>query len=122
MNQQEQRKPPKRLAKSGKAFWDAISSAVDLDKRDEAFLIEACRCADRLDALDGAIRKVGPLLPDGRPHPALAEARQQQQTLARLIVALRLPADLTEPESRPQRRGVRGAYRPRLSVVEGVFE
>jgi hypothetical protein len=72
---------------------------------------------DRLDAIDRRLRRAGLALPDGRPNPLLGEGRLQQQTLARLVVALGLPSDLSEPERRPQRRGVRGAYRPRLSVV-----
>jgi len=119
LNQQEVRKPPTGLAKSGKRLWAAVSSALSLDERDEALLIEAARVADRLSALDAVLRRDGLLLPDKRPHPALAEARQQQLTLARLIVAMRLPEDLSEPLSRrPQRRGVRGSYYPREGGTE----
>ena len=111
-------KPPKGLRKGGLALWSAIANALSLDERDEALLVEASRVRDRLDALDRLIRRRGLALPDGRPNPLLAEARQQQITLARLVVAMRLPADLAEPERRPQRRGVRGVYHPRLSLVE----
>jgi len=109
---------PKGLRKPGEALWTAINSAVALDRRDEVLLLEASRVADRLAGLDRLIRRGGLALPDGRPNPLLAEARQQQITLARLITALQLPADLTEPERRPQRRGVRGVYNPRISLVE----
>ena len=113
-------KPPNGLQHGGRRLWLAVADALALDERDMALLGEAARCRDRLDLLDEAIRVSGMLLPDGRTHPALAEARQQQQTLARLIVAMRLPEDLADPSStRPQRRGVRGAYNPRhLRVIE----
>ncbi len=103
--------PPKGLKRSGKELWLAVNEALDLDAHEAAILLEACRTADRLDALDTAIRKRGPVLPDGRPLPALGEARQQQVVLARLIASLRLPEDLSEPR-RPQRRyASRGIYK-----------
>jgi len=119
LEQRELPKPPAGLRKSGLALWSAISGALDLDERDQALLVEAARAKDRLDALDRLLRRTGLALPDGRPNPLLAEARQQQVGLARLIVALQLPRDLSQPAlGKPQRRGVRGAYRPRhLSVV-----
>jgi hypothetical protein len=113
----QQQATPIGLRKGGQALWTAITEAVGLDERDAALLLEACRVRDRLDAIDRRLRRTGLALPDGRPNPLLAEARQQQQTLARLIVAMGLPADLSEPERRPQRRGVRGVYHPRLSLV-----
>lgn len=118
MSEREQpSNPPRALRKGGKRLWAAITEAVTLDVRDQVLVLEAARVVDRLDGLDRVIRKRGLVLPDGRPHPALAEARQQQITLARLVAALRLPEDLADPTRRPQRRSVRGAYRPRLSVV-----
>ena len=110
--------PPKGLRKGGLALWAAITGALNLDERDLVLLIEAARVRDRLDGLDRVIRRRGLALPDGRASPLLAESRQQQITLARLITAMRLPADLAEPERRPQRRGARGVYHPRLALVE----
>jgi hypothetical protein len=46
----------------------------------------------------------------GRAHPALVELRQQRITLARLIVALRVPLGEQEGRARSQYRGLRGAY------------
>ena len=113
----EERSPPKApvgLRQKGRQLWAAISTALDLDQRDVALLREAARVTDRLDTLDGIIRKAGPMGMDGKVHPALVEARQQQICLARLLVALRLPEDLSEPShGRPQRRGTRGFYHPR---------
>ena len=82
-----------------------------------ALLHEAGRCLDTLDELDRLTRQLGMVLKDGRTAPWVIEARQQQITYTRLVAALRLPEDLSEPERRPQRRSARGAYRPRLTVV-----
>ena len=98
------------MGANGKALWHAVTEHLDLDQHEIALLGEACRVRDRLDRLDAAIRKDGELLPDRRPHPALAESRQQAITLTRLIASLRLPEDL-ETGQRPQRRGAaRGIY------------
>jgi len=103
---------PKGLSKGGAGLWDEVVKHLELDRQEQQLLLEACRVTDRLDALDSVIRKKGPVLPDGRPLPALTEARQQQLVLARLIASLRLPEDLSQPERRPQRRGSsRGIYR-----------
>ena len=114
---EQQPKPPRGLTKRVERLWAAIIEAVSLDARDLAGLVEYVRVVDRLERLDREIRKGGLVLPDGRPNPLLAEARQQQIVMARSAAALRLPEDLREPTRRPQRRSARGAYRPRLSVV-----
>jgi hypothetical protein len=64
-------------------------------------LLEACRTSDDLDNLAKVIAADGPML-DGKPHPALAEARQLRIVLSRLTASLRVP---DEDENRPQRRG-----------------
>jgi hypothetical protein len=117
-----QQQPPSDLKARGRGrrLWRAVTLALQLDEHEGLLLHEASRVLDRLDALDTAIRKAGPLLPDGRPHPALAEARMQQQAFARLVASLRLPLDLSEPDRRPQRRGARGSYYPRIVREENV--
>lgn len=119
---EEQPKPPDGLRKNARSLWTAITSAVDMDMRDLVLLREFVRVVDRLDALDRVIKKRGLLLPDDRVHPALVEARQQEITLTRLEAALKLPLDLSEPLRRPQRRGPRGSYLPRLSIVKEADE
>ena len=92
-------------------MWRAVNDALELDRRDLALLHEASRALDRLDKLDRQLRVRGLLLPDGRIQPAAVEARQQAIALARVLAAMRLPEDLSNPEVRPQRRaGVRGIY------------
>jgi len=109
---------PKGLRARGREVWVEVTRALDFDAHELAVLTEACRAADRLDALDRLLRREG-LMVGGRTHPALAEARQTQIALARLLAALRLPADLSKPDERPQRRhGARGVYtNARFKVV-----
>jgi hypothetical protein len=107
---------PAGLQTAGKRLWREINRRLELDAHERELLLQACRCADRLDELDGIVKAEG-LMRDGRPHAALVESRMQQVTLARLIATLRLPEDL-EATSRPQRRGAaRGVYDKRLKIV-----
>jgi hypothetical protein len=107
---------PAGLKTAGHRLWREIHRHLDLDQHESELLLQACRVADRLDALDAILTAEG-LMRDGKPHPALVESRQQQLTFARLIATLRLPEDL-EANVRPQRRGAaRGVYDTRLKVV-----
>jgi len=103
-------RPPKGLQATGKRLWRGITEHLELDEHETALLVEACRTADAIDALQTVIETEGAML-HGRAHPALVEGRQQRLTLARLIASMRLPDDLAAPVKRPQRRGgARGAY------------
>lgn len=109
-------KPPTGLKRSGRALWRALLDDYELDEHERATLLQACRTADHLDALARLIESEG-ILSDSsqgtRVHPALVEHRQQAVTLARLLAALRIPANETEdaPSGRTQRRsGVKGVY------------
>jgi hypothetical protein len=103
---------PKELRRSGREVWNAVVQHLDLDRHEVQLLLEACRTADRLDALAADIAERGTVLPDGGLHPALKETREQQIVLTRLVASLRLPEDLKQPNlRRPQRRGsARGVY------------
>ena len=107
---------PSGLGVSGKKLWDEVLEPWELDQHELLLLTEACRTVDQLDLLDAAVKEHGIMLPDGRMHPALVEARQQRITLTRLIASLRLPEGLEDGVARPQRRGAaRGSYsRPGL--------
>ena len=95
----------------GRRLWRAVTSVLELDAPEVCLLHETCRCLDSLDDLDRLVRQVGLVLPDGRVSPWLIESRQQKLTLARLLASLRLPPDLADVGSRPQRRGAaRGTY------------
>ena len=104
-------KPPAGLSKRGRQFWSDVLSVLDLEVHELTLLHESARIMDRLEALDEAGRAYGVLTPDGRAAPWLAEARQQQAILARLIQTLRLPDDTSaDVLARGQRRG--GARSP----------
>ena len=105
------------MRSAGRRLWSSVTDAYDLDEHERAVLVEACRTADALTALDAVVRAEGPLLdgPQGvRAHPALVEARQQRVVLARLLAALRLPAG-GEGDARPNARP------PRRAAVKGVY-
>ncbi len=109
-------KTPPRLNTAGRRLWRDALADYDFDTHEELLLLQACRCADRLDRL--AIEaESNPVTVENHKgdlvaHPALTESRQQSITLARLLAALRLPAGEDGGElSRPQRRGgARGVY------------
>ena len=92
----------------GERLRDEIIEAHDLDSAQAAILEEACRCADRLDALDSMVGELGAAA--ALEAGVLAEARQQQNVMKQLLVALRLP---DAAGRRPQLRSARGAYQPR---------
>lgn len=89
-------KPPGIGSRASK-LWRALNDEYEFTPPEAALLVEACRCVDRLDQLDDAIREVGPMVAGstGQPvvNPALTEARGQQAVLHRLIAALQLSED-----------------------------
>ena len=100
--------PKKRAPKKptrGETLWVEISEAHDLDAVQRTILEEACRCADRLDELDKLITARGAAA--SLDDSVLGEARQQQNVMKQLLVALRLP---DAKGARPQLRSARGAY------------
>jgi hypothetical protein len=89
----------------GERLRAEVSEAHELDPTQATILEEACRCADRLDELDRLItaRGAASALDSG----ILSEARQQQNVMKQLLVALRLP---DAQGKRPALRSARGAY------------
>lgn len=116
-------KPPARLRARGKRLWSDITEAHELDAAQLIQLEEACRTADRLEALDrmltgDATDWVELIEAKGNSDrlevvvdKALGEARQQQNILKQLLAAMRLPDEATG--KRPQKRQARGSYKPR---------
>jgi len=114
--------PPDGAGPSGQALWADVLAKYVLEEHEQALLREAVRSVDQLDTLHAIIDRDGPIIdgPNGAPrnHPAAVEARQLRIALARIIAALRLPADDDGDTalSRPQRRsGVRGPYAMKAS-------
>ncbi len=106
--------PPPGLGPAGQALWDSIAGPFELAKHEELLLIEACRTADVLDALDQRIHAEGVVTDDGHVSHAVVESRLSRLALARLVATLRVPIDnepVTSPVKRQQlRAGARGAY------------
>ena len=105
--------PPPGTGAAGRKLWLSVVNDFGLDPHEELLLIQAVRCADRLDemavALDGAPLTVANRHGDQVSHPLLVESRQQSALLAKLLASLRLPSG--DEDTRPQRRGAaRGAY------------
>lgn len=102
---------PAGLATPGRKLWRATLTEFEADDRELAILEEACRVRDTIAALRARLDLDGLMLTSSqgmRLHPAVAEVRQQQLALARLLATLKVPG-LDEDEL-PASRGVRGVY------------
>lgn len=111
-------KPPAGLRAPGKALWASVTAGYVLGGHELLILAEAARTADLLDLLEVEVRAGGAVVdsPHGRKaNPAAVEARQQRLTLARLIVALRIPIE--DATGRTQSRPLRGVYGARMEGV-----
>lgn len=110
-------RPPRGLHRQGKALWNSILSEFEIDVHERVTLYEACRVADRLDAIGIAAESSDLLVTNAKgdevANPLLIEARQQAIVYTRLVASLRLPTGEDESGGlqRPQRRGgARGVY------------
>lgn len=106
-------RPPAGLRKSGRALWRAVLRDYELDEHESATLLQACRIADHLDALQRLLEAEGVMSESSqgvRVHPALVELRQQSIALARLMTALRIPAGEQDDGRSAHRPGARGVY------------
>ncbi len=95
---------PRDLAARGRRLWSGVTAAHELDVEQVEMLVQACRLADRCDAL--ALRVAA----EGADSSAGRHERDSSMALARLLTALRLP-DVKTGRA-PQRRRLRGAQRP----------
>lgn len=113
---------PADLGIGGSRLWAEVTEAHELDEVQRVQLLEACRAKDRLDKLDELLRgdvdtwarlSHRSMTDDSELviDKALDKANQTANQLKQLLAALRLPDEQTG--KRPQRRGARGAYKPR---------
>lgn len=83
------------LRARGAAFWVSTCTDYELSAAELELLAEVCRQLDLIDALRDAVAQEGvTVLTTGgasRPHAALAELRQVQLALGRLVAQLALP-------------------------------
>jgi hypothetical protein len=113
-------KAPEGTKEAGLKLWRAVLTRYDLEEHEVTLLGQACRVADLCADLQKHIDDYGLMVSGSkrvRLRPAVAELRQQRLTLARLIVALRVPIGDQEEDPaksgtpRLQRRGgTRGFY------------
>jgi hypothetical protein len=106
---------PDGLHNAGRQLWASVTTDYEIEQHERLLLIEACRVADRLDAiaaeLVGAPLAMTNFKGDPCSNPLLVEARQQGSVFSRLLASLRLRAGDEDDPSRPQRRGgARGVY------------
>ncbi|MEU0797163.1 hypothetical protein ABZ342_44475 [Amycolatopsis sp. NPDC005961] len=102
--------PSSRLGPRGAELWAAVCAGWTPSALHSELLLEACRIVDRLDKLDRQLRGEDWLHfraraeDEGEVHvyidKALAEAREQEQTLRALIVELAKVADLQPSEKK----------------------
>ena len=106
-----------QLGARGSRLWESLlaqdaSLSDELNPQRETAL-SACRAADRLEELERQAAATEFIFQGDRgpiTHPVHVEVRQAAALVSRLLAALRLPDEATG--KRPQRRQVRGAYRP----------
>ena len=102
---------PRGLLAAGRRLWDSATTEYDWAAHELIILVQGCQTLDRINQLDAAVAKDGLIITSSqgnRVHPAVAEARQQRLTLARLLVSLGIPA--LEGDDLPTTRGIRGVY------------
>lgn len=80
-------KAPVGLAARGKRMWTETLAECDPGAAHRVLLEEACRIADRLEALDRIIRGLGGDLASG--VSILGESRQQSLALQRILTEVR---------------------------------
>ena len=106
-------KRPVNLGKQGKKVWDALTRMAELEEWELVTLLEACRVADRLDAL--ALAQTDQPLTvrnykgDTVASPFLVESRQQAVTYTRLVASLRIP-DVETGKQQQHRGASRAPY------------
>lgn len=84
---------PDGLGEAGKDLWVSVNTGRRLDGPSKILLLNACRIADRLDALDSEIG--GRLISynqrgDEVINPLISEHRQQYATLAGILARMGL--------------------------------
>jgi phage terminase small subunit len=87
---------PRGLGPDGRKFWRSVTSEYLLSPAELGILARACRCLDRLSAMDDELAAAGSMITAGstgqeKPHPLLASLDQAERTLDVLIRALALP-------------------------------
>lgn len=102
---------PRGLRAPGTKLWSATTDEFELAEHELVQLEEACRVRDTIATLRATVEDEGTMIASSqgsRLHPAIAEIRQQQLALARLLATLNVPG--LEDDALPASRGSRGVY------------
>lgn len=94
-------------------MWRSILGEFELNGAELAVLRQAVRAVDRAEALAEQLHAAG-LVDGDRLSPLASELRSTELTVARLVMALRVPVggvqDEREEQPVGQHRGLRGVY------------
>jgi hypothetical protein len=112
---------PAGAGREGGQLWRAVLGEFELNAAEMAVLRQAVRVADRCEALAAKVAEDGltTMAAHGavKVNPVAAELRLCELSLARLLVAMRIPVGGVEEDqaagavgSRSQHRGLRGVY------------
>lgn len=107
----EKQRTPSGLNDPGAKLWASIADDFELSEHELALLEEACFMRDSIASLREIVKKEGLMIGSSqgsRLHPAIAESRQQQLALARLLATLQVPG--LDEDDLPSSTGVRGVY------------
>lgn len=113
---------PSGLGNTGRALWRSIhgalptdaEDAMEFDERELAILRQACRQADDIASLEGALKAAGVTVrgSKGQPrlNPIVTELRMARIALARLLGELDIPGGVAEqPATARSRRAQHAA-------------
>jgi hypothetical protein len=106
--------PPRDFLDAGAALWIAVLADIEpdweLDAREVALLVQACRIADQLAELDAAVAVDGATVRGSRGqtviHPGVSEGRALRPAQLRLLGAVELcdPASAIKASTPAQAR------------------
>ncbi len=98
MEPNENPSPPKGLRRRGRALWRVLHERLEYDPHEAELVLETCRTVDAIESLQSVIDRDGYTVAGSTGqtivHPAVAELRQQQVGLTRLLTTLNLTAAL----------------------------
>lgn len=99
--------PSRGFGPSGKRLWGAVTGVFEFDTAAETEVLrQLCHVLDHLDALNAQVAEDGVTVqtPQGlKAHPALVEARAQQQVMVKLADSLHLKVAVDTAASGGQR-------------------
>ncbi len=105
---------PDGLGVAGAELWARFVPSLVFEQREEAVLVQACRQADDLAALEAAVAIAGAIVEGSRGqrrmNPVITELRQGRLALARLLGMLKLPDEDGRPMTARQERAQRAAF------------